>query len=456
MTNIEKRIEEKLEAKIKLLIDKGTKMLLKGELYDLENWMKQELNEVHELILEEILTKIGTSRAFMKKLGKIRSALGLGKLKRRKVSLQISTGKRIEFVSYYAEKGRNFLYQGERHLSLLYWHCLKKASPVYYSTAGLLSILCPSFEVAVQLLGHFGIKGDYKRIRSLSFLLGNKGRQLGASALLQEGESLEGERVVVSADGGRTRTRVYKSTKGKKGKKVAKKFDTPWKEPKVFVIHVLDKHGKLKKKTRLPFYGATMDNIDGFLVQLSQALAALQIQKAKAIQFIADGATCFWNNIRQVFLDLGVKPSKITYTLDYYHALEHLHDLVKLLPGKEEEKQDYLKQFKEFLWDGAIYSIQKRVKNALSKAKQIMSDELTTALDYFIKHTDHMQYFKYKRKKWLCGSGLMESAIRRIINLRFKGASSFWLIENLDPLFFLRTTFLSGRWHFFMQSLIKN
>ena len=453
MTNILTNIEGEIEKWIK----KGMNLLLNGELYDFENWLSEKLNGLYNEIMSAILTQIGTSKEFVKKLGKKRCALGLGKLKRRKVKLQIKTGEYIEFESYYAERGRNYTYQGCFHLSLVYWHCLKKASPSYYSTAGLLSILCPSFDIASQVLEHLGIKGKYNRIRTLSIFLGKKGNELGASSSLEKGESVEGKRVVVTMDGGRSRTRQYTGEVNEKGNA---KFLTPWKEPKVFVIQVLTKQGKPDKKFTLPIYGASLASIDEIFNKLADTLQQIQIDKAKEIQFIADGAPCYWNSIRAFFIKLGVSPKKMTFTLDYYHAVEHLNDLVKLLPMEEEDKPKCTKQFMNFLWDGAIYSIEKRVKKCLKKVEQTITDELkaalNTALNYFIRHTDHMQYYKYKKRKWLCGSGLMESAIRRIINLRFKGASSFWLLENLEQLLLLRCTFLAGRWNIFISNLVRN
>ena len=449
MTNI----LEKVKDLVKKLEKKGKSLLLSGNLLDLEILLQEEMQSINRAFLRDLLEQVGTSKEFRKAIGKLRCSLSLGKLKRRKIRLQISTGDYIEVESWYATKGRNLFYKGNCHMSLMYWGCMKKASPLYYSRAGLVSILCPSFDVGQQILAHFGIKGQYNRMRDLSISLGNKAVQLGAAVLLERGESLENKRVVISIDGGRSRARAYNGRVNSKGNA---KFDTPWKEPKVFVIQILNEEGQPEKKFSLPFYGATMGNIEVAIERLKDALKALQIQKAKAIQFIADGAICFWRRMRQVFIILGVSTKKVTYTLDYYHALEHLHELVELLPCEQDTKEQLKKKFKNFLWDGAIYSIEKKVKQQLSKAEQNMDETLKTALNYFVKHTDRMQYYKFKRDKWLCGSGLMESAIRRIINLRFKSASSFWLSENLEPLISLRCAFLAGRWDLFIKNISKS
>jgi hypothetical protein len=44
------------------------------------------------------------------------------------------------------------------------------------------------------------------------------------------------------------------------------------------------------------------------------------------------------------------------------------------------------------------------------------------------------------------GSGAIESTIRRVINLRLKGASVFWEAANAEAVIQLRAAVLSGRW----------
>jgi len=41
----------------------------------------------------------------------------------------------------------------------------------------------------------------------------------------------------------------------------------------------------------------------------------------------------------------------------------------------------------------------------------------------------------------------MESAIRRVINLRLKGASIYWLEETAEAMIRLRSFFKAGRWN---------
>ncbi len=49
------------------------------------------------------------------------------------------------------------------------------------------------------------------------------------------------------------------------------------------------------------------------------------------------------------------------------------------------------------------------------------------------------------------GSGAMESAIRRIVNLRMKCPCVFWTEEGANSMLMLRSYFKSGRWDKLMQ-----
>lgn len=45
------------------------------------------------------------------------------------------------------------------------------------------------------------------------------------------------------------------------------------------------------------------------------------------------------------------------------------------------------------------------------------------------------------------GSGGIESAVRRVVNLRLKGPSIYWKRENAEAMLFLRSYYKAGRWN---------
>ena len=62
-----------------------------------------------------------------------------------------------------------------------------------------------------------------------------------------------------------------------------------------------------------------------------------------------------------------------------------------------------------------------------------------------------MRYQEAWAKKLPIGSGAVESAIRRVINLRLKGASIYWLEEMAEAMLLLRCYYKAGRWNTLKQ-----
>ena len=73
---------------------------------------------------------------------------------------------------------------------------------------------------------------------------------------------------------------------------------------------------------------------------------------------------------------------------------------------------------------------------------------------YFDKHTQRMGYAALDRRHLPVGSGPVESAVRRVINLRFKAPSIFWEADTVADLMHLRAAFKAGRWDELMERVL--
>ena len=81
-------------------------------------------------------------------------------------------------------------------------------------------------------------------------------------------------------------------------------------------------------------------------------------------------------------------------------------------------------------------------------AQQRPSKKLQTEVDYFVKHGREHQRMEYSRMKELglpLGSGAIESAMRRVVNLRLKGATIFWHKDSAEAVLLLRCFAKTGR-----------
>jgi hypothetical protein len=427
--------------------DKLTSLLMEGDLQGFESNLLLLTNKLYDRIAGLYIQNISISAEFVNKIRSYGARNGLSKLSSRWAILQIGTGSYVPYKSWYAEKvepkGKTTVIKGiERHVSLSYWSCIKGASPAYYSKIGMLSVICPSFDIAKEVLHFQGTHSNTERCRQLSTALGELSLTNRVENALQSDETLAGERVLIAIDGGRSRIREYNGND-----KSNACFDTPLIEPKMFVISTLTKEGQVNKK-RLPIYDCTFGDDETFAL-LEKYLKRLEIDKATDVQFVADGAPWIWNRAKPMLLRLGVPENLITETLDYYHAAEHLTDLIQYMPSDKQKEVE--KQLKKQLWAGDIKQMHQTIKGVLTDLDEI---ELKP-FNYFKNNEKRINYSQYKAQKSLVGSGIVESGIRRIINLRFKCPSSFWKRGTLEPLIFLRSILLAGRWNNLIHNLTK-
>lgn len=440
MTNLLKNVEIDEE--------KFKKLLLAGDLYGFEEaFYKFVMCEIYDKCVAVLIKSVVETKEFQAKMSCLASSQGMGKLQKRSVDLQIRTGTYIKVELPYARVVPKRV-NTSRYLGFQYWGIIDHASPSYYSQVSKFSVLCGSFQIVKDVFSGLQIGGNLERIRSLSLAVSKKCLLKRVESMLSKDDNLAGKRVVISTDGGRVRTRQYKEEMNEK--ETHHKFETPWKEPKLFVITIIDKDGKIEKK-ELPIYDATFTE-ESLFALLREYLKALNISQADEVQVIADGALWIWNNAKNMLMDLGVSEEKIVETLDYFHAVEHLKKLTELLPkGKNGIKNKLFNEFKALLWEGNIKEIIKKIGTHLKRT----SKKIKTEIAYFEKNILRMNYQDLRKNNWLCGSGIIESGVRRMINLRFKSPSCFWKQENLDGLIFLRCALLSGRWKFIMQTITK-
>ena len=433
--------------------------LLSGDIHSFEKELFQSCVDLYNQIALIILSSATQSKELKKKAQIIGQKKGLKEIRESEVKLQLKTGYIVTIFSWYASRAKSKRKTNKRgpngsgcHLLLEYWGCIKKATPAYYSYVSMLSILCPSFDIVLQILKDQNIQAEYKRIKKIAYNVGEKCFSNRIQIGLNYDENVSGKRVIISVDGGRTRMREEnpdkKPSKSYKGKRA--KFDTPWREPKLLVIHILDKDGSISK-AELPIYDAVINDANRCFDLLSNYLKKLKIEKASEVLFIADGAEWIWNRAKPTLIKLGVSENKISEAIDYYHAVEHISEIISKLKKVDNNKKNALfKELKTLLWEGRLEQFISKVTD-LAKGRKLILDKL----NYFRKNISRMKYDYLRQRNFPCGSGIVESAIRRVINLRFKSPSTFWIQENVEKLIFLRAIFLAGRWNIMINNLIK-
>lgn len=441
-TKIEKIIDMTLNVHLENLMED----LLLGDLKSFEQNLWSHLTHLYNQ-LSELFLCLAAVLLLDKMKGIGKSEKGC-KLKKRRLSIRLSTGYLVKVESYYVKKlPKTWDKKKRRHLLADYWHLIGNASPLLYDRVGFCSVISSSYELGYQTLTKLGAVLSLSSFKKIANQLAIHCKDKDEASLqLKPQESLADKRVVISIDGGRVRRRKNKEKRNKSGNLI---YDTKWKEPKLLVIDVLDENGQPSRE-ELPIYGCRFKKKD-FFVLLEDYLEKLEIDKAVQVQILADGAPWIWNNTKESLLKLGVNSDKIIETLDYYHASKYIYALVEKMPKRisEKQKKQYLQQFKQQLWEGQSDTIVKTCQTIYKRPSKVIKQYI----EYLDKHQEKTQYADFQENKLMCGSGIIESGIRRVVNLRFKNASSFWKKENVEKMLFLRGVLMANRWDILMQNL---
>ncbi len=305
----------------------------------------------------------------------------------------------------------------------------------------MMAAVLSSFQEASNIMKERGTHIGVNTIRKIAqrFSLRAQINKIAEPYLCDE--TVAGYRVVVSTDGGRVRIR--KNKRGPKTSKGRSRYSTEWKEPKLLAIYAIDGDGKMNRNFH-PFIDGTMKGPDAVFDLIHYYLGNLEITTAKKILFIADGARWIWNRVGSLMKSLGVKKSQYHEQVDFYHAVEHLSKVAELRKGwNKKERKRWIKKYRRLLLKGGIDQVIDAIQE-ICRGRH--GKKLTREKNYFIRNRHRMCYDALKETNFPIGSGAIESAVRRVINLRFKGASIYWLEQTVEAMIKLRAFYKAGRW----------
>lgn len=328
------------------------------------------------------------------------------------------------------------------------------SSPALASRVARMTALLPSFQTARDELARDGVPLNIKEVRRIAEqqgceLLSTRKHDIESyrAGLMPRGRELRGKRVGAAIDGGRVRTRVVVRKKRDKrtGKKRRQKFRTEWREPKLLIIFEMDKRGRMVRGSR-PWIDGTFQGPDGCAELLAMHLHRLGAADATSVAFLSDGAPWIWERLAWIEQRVGLQAGRVFKVLDWCHAVHHVSLALQGLGLAEKERQQLYRQLRGWLKGGQAY----RVTAELSvRAEGCPPDsKVWTAIAFLERHAQagHMRYAQFRKRGVALGSGAIESAIRRVVNLRLKGNGMLWHVKNAEAMLVLRAAALSGRW----------
>jgi hypothetical protein len=175
--------------------------------------------------------------------------------------------------------------------------------------------LTASFSEAVEVLAQRGLLFDKDTLRLISYRYAARVRafqQNNAQAM----ENLAGCRIVISVDGGRIRLREKKEDK--KGPKGGSCYCPEWREAKMLIIYTVNNEGRIDKSFR-PIIDGMISGPDELFSLLTYYLSNLQLNHARQILFVADGARWIWTRLPLLMESLGCQPIQRYQLLDFYY-----------------------------------------------------------------------------------------------------------------------------------------
>jgi len=299
-----------------------------------------------------------------------------------------------------------------------------------------------SFEETSRVFDDRGIPIGINTIRRIAQHFASRAKIGQHLEALPHTESLDHRRVVVSTDGGRIRLR--KDKRGPRTKRGRRRYTTCWKEPKLVIVYTVDADGKMDRSF-IPVIEGTLKGPDMAFGLLQYHLHRLNVGNADKIIFVADGARWIWNRVDKLIDALGLTGSNVYELVDFYHAVEHLSKAADFKKNwKPSEKKRWIQKHRRLLIKGQTDKVISAIR-ALCRGRN--SKDISVERNYFVRNQHRMCYRKIADLKLPIGSGAMESAIRRVVNLRMKGASIYWLEKTAEAMLMLRSYYKSGRWN---------
>jgi hypothetical protein len=311
--------------------------------------------------------------------------------------------------------------------------------------------VCESNSVssARELLEMGGTSIDHKGALRLTYLTCDDALRHRAAGLRtlwrnDDGE-FAGRRVVVTVDGGRINIRRRVAGRPRKGGR--KQFVTEWREPKVLTLYVLDENGRRDRSVRSVIDG-TLGDADAVYELVCYHLFRLGGHKASEVCVVGDGAVWIWNRAQRLRESLGLAEERFHEVVDYFHAIERLGTYAKARSRWSDKKRTaWLSEQRRRLKAGAIEEIEEVFSGLRSKERRAEAKAaLDTELEYWSRNRERLRFASFREAGLPNGSGAVESSVRRVVNLRMKGASVSWLEEHAEGVLHLRAFAKSERW----------
>lgn len=216
----------------------------------------------------------------------------------------------------------------------------------------------------------------------------------------------------------------------------------------VFTQHSVDEKGRPIRDYESTTYISSMDRVDDFGLWLRREAIGRGMGEAKKLVLLVDGASSLEKLGRDYF-------PGCTQIVDFYHGLEHLEEVLKLLW----EKSDPEFKKRRSLWIKLL--LKDGVERVIAQGRSIAATrsnatEIEKALGYFERNKERMRYGTFRALGYFIGSGVIEAGCKSVVGSRCKQSGMFWSTSGAEHVLAFRCIHQSRRNEAFWKDHLNN
>ena len=288
------------------------------------------------------------------------------------------------------------------------------------------------FETVSDLMERLlGLSISRTRVQQVAEQAGQRAAEVLKSAPVPEDHDASGKTLVLGTDGCQAPQR------------------DGWHEVKVGTVYTNESRAKTaggRGKVLTKEYLGSLDPAQAWGRQLRQTAESWQVEKAKRVVVMGDGAPWIWNLAEEHF-------PQAMEIVDYYHAVEHLWDTGEALWGNRDTSaatKSWVRHNRRLLKRGQSDMVIAGIERGLKRpGVPLSATEAATVrrnLDYFQTNRHRMQYDRYRRLKLPIGTGAVEGSCKFVVQSRFKKPGARWSEAGLRQMLALKLSRLNDRW----------
>lgn len=200
-------------------------------------------------------------------------------------------------------------------------------------------------------------------------------------------------------------------------------------------------------------YVAGLMSLEQMSRKLYDEAQAVGLTAADVTLVLTDGGAGLENCALQAVSGLS---QELVFILDFHHAHDHLVEFAKAYCEDSDERAAQVSTWSSLLKErGGPALIQTLLDLDLSTHSLAVQETHRQLLGYFRHNSHRTDYPHYVKNGWPIGSGVIESACKRVIAHRLKGPGMRWREHGTNALAHARSLYLSSdhRWEYFWKHL---